>query len=79
MHASEHLACTNFFFLDQFLMIRDSILFIWFLNSRNGKQVLQDLLDQNKDGDIIDFQLQDLKDMVADFTSSNEGSQISWR
>ncbi|PKI75426.1 hypothetical protein CRG98_004096 [Punica granatum] len=52
----------------------------------NAEKVLQDIINQSKDGDIfkycnagIDFQLHIIKDMMGDFTSSNEGSQTSWR
>ncbi|KAK4764648.1 hypothetical protein SAY86_025738 [Trapa natans] len=52
----------------------------------NSWKVVQDFLDQSKDGDIfkycnpeIDFQLQNSEDMVEVFTSKNNESQTSWR
>ncbi|KAH0683284.1 hypothetical protein KY290_021873 [Solanum tuberosum] len=51
-------------------------------------KILQDFLQQTKDGDTLKFQLQlpkmnfepdDYKNLIADSRSSNEGSRPSWR
>nr|AAT39952.2 Myb-like DNA-binding protein, putative [Solanum demissum] len=49
-------------------------------------QILQDFLQQTKDGDTLKFQLpemnfepDDYKNLIADSRSSNEGSRPSWR
>ncbi|KAI4328406.1 hypothetical protein L6164_020763 [Bauhinia variegata] len=50
----------------------------------NAWKVLQEFLNRNKESDIFkykipDLQIVDLKDMVEDLKSSNEGSQPCWR
>ncbi|KAI9169428.1 hypothetical protein LWI28_012230 [Acer negundo] len=52
----------------------------------NAWKVLRDFLNRSKENDIlryeisdIDFQLDDLKDLIEDLRSSNEGSRPSWR
>lgn len=49
-------------------------------------QVLQDFLNRSKENDLlkfgisdIDFQLEDLKDLIEDLRSITEGSRPSWR
>ncbi|KAM3358941.1 transcription factor isoform X1 [Capsicum galapagoense] len=52
----------------------------------NAWKILQDFLQQTKDGDMLKFQLPemnfepgDYKNLIADSRSSNEGTQPSWR
>lgn len=49
-------------------------------------QILQEFLNQTKEGDMLrckfpdmDFQLEVFKDLIEDLRSGNEGSRPSWR
>ncbi|KAF5726805.1 MYB family protein [Tripterygium wilfordii] len=52
----------------------------------NAWKVLQDFLNRSKENDIVpcraldfDFQVEEFKELLEDFRSSNEGSQPPWR